>query len=165
MEGEASLSGSKGHSGEPYFLVYHIKASRDGQSIVAFRGHPDSFEGAVGRLVTGNRLLLQLRAELRARRSAKACASSGESLDGLTEKREEGWRDDIYLSTDDAPCSSTVLMLAQEQIIYVPPADQPTSRPTTDQLYRLRSAPRSGNPSTGCGGLTEEGEEGGRGDA
>ena len=26
MEGEASLSGSKGHSGEPYFLVYHIKA-------------------------------------------------------------------------------------------------------------------------------------------
>ena len=119
MEGEASLSGSKGHSGEPYFLVYHIKASRDGQSIVAFRGHPDSFEGAVGRLVTGNRLLLQLRAELRARRSAKACASSGESLDGLTEKREEGWRDDIYLSTDDAPCSSTVLMLAQEQLVIV----------------------------------------------
>ena len=110
MEGEASLSGSKGHSGEPYFLVCHIKASRDGQSIVAFRGHPDSFEGAVGRLVTGNRLLLQLRAELRARRSAKACASSGESLDGLTEKREEGWREDIYLSTDDAPCSSPVLM-------------------------------------------------------
>ena len=137
MEGEASLSGSKGHSGEPYFLVYHIKASRDGQSIVAFRGHPDSFEGAVGRLVTGNRLLLHLRAELRARRSAKACASSGESLDGLTEKREEGWREDIYLSTDDAPCSSPVLMQ---------PTSRPADRPPTSFIdfvpHLVRGIPR-----------------------
>ena len=31
------------------------------------------------------------------RTSAKACASSGESLDGLTEKREGGWREDKCL--------------------------------------------------------------------